>query len=277
MDYEKAVRAISTPSHSLYMPQRSANQCIRAILAEPGIGDYQELAEPLENMRQFVSKSMLPVIDICLRKDTVERVIQEAKYYGNYDVCDKILEQLQQSILDGVKVPKRDRAHVAAIQMNILTVHDIFRRFYDHQRTIELQGSKLLTLYPTEVNFTKFLDEIIATWECFYPHGQLWFTMTPRIINGETALLGELTLTYKEKNTGDEKTVEFGGPVTFRAAGKVPAWVTPDNPLRVRVARDPDDAMEHPTELMCPTTWVQRFTNLYADGIFAPAAPRASQ
>jgi hypothetical protein len=38
----------------------------------------------------------------------------------------------------------------------------------------------------------------------------------------------------------------------------------------------PDDvagviAREHATGLMFPTTWVQRFTNLYADGIFVSA------
>lgn len=270
MDYTEAVRTIKAPSYNLYMSQRSANRCIRAILTKTAIGEYKDLENPLKNMRQLVSKPLLPAIDACLRKNTVERIVHEAKYSGNYDVCDKILEQLQQSILDGVKVPKRDRAHVAAIQMSILTVHDIFRRFYDHQRTIELQDSKLLTLYPTEVNFTKFLDEIIATWEYYYRHGQLWFILTPRIMNGETAFLGELKLIYKEKNTLEEKSVEFCGPATFRVAGYIPEWVTPDNPLRVRVARDPDDAMEHPTELMCPTTWVQRFTNLYADGIFVP-------
>ena len=269
MDYKEAVQTISAPAHRLYMSQRSANRCIRAILTKTAIGEYKDLENPLKNMRQLVSKPLLPAIDACLRKNTVERIVHEAKYSGNYDVCDKLLEELRQSIYGGLNVPKRDRPHVAAIQLSILAVHNIFRRLYDYQRTTELQGGALLTLYPTEVDFTKFLTEIIDTWDHFYPHGQLWFTMTPRIINGETALLGELTLTHKEKNTGEEKTVEFGGPVTFRAAGKVPAWVTPDNPLRVRVARDPHEATEHATGLMCPITWVHnpRFINLYADGI----------
>jgi hypothetical protein len=269
MDYTEAVRTIKAPSYNLYMSQRSANRCIRAILTKTTIGEYKDLENPLKNIQQLVSKPLLPAIDACLRKNTVERIVHEAKYSGNYEVCDKLLEELQQSICDGLNVSKRDRAHVAAIQLSILAVHNIFRQLYDYQRTTELKGGTLLTLYPTEVDFTRFLDEIIATWEHYYRRGQLWFTMTPRIINGETALLGELTLTHKEKNTGEEKTVEFGGPVTFRAAGTVPDWVTPDNPLRVRVARDPHEATEHATGLMCPITWVQnpRFINLYADGI----------
>lgn len=204
--------------------------------------------------------------------------MNDAKLVGNYDLCDQILKELLKTIDNGSKISsKRDRANVAIIQTNILAVHDMFREFYDYQRAIELQGGKLLTLYPTEVDSTKFLHDAIGTWEHYYPLGQLWFTLTPRIINGETALLGELNIAYTDENTEEKKTLELGGPVMFRAAGKVPDWVTPDQPLRVRVASDPHDVKEPALGVICPTMWVHRVRGLCFNGVFVSAVPHSDR
>ena len=278
MDYQQAVYLVKTSSRFRKAPKRAADKCIRVILGNTFIGDYEELDTALIEMRQYVSTSVLPLIDICIAKDKVERIVNDAKTFGNYDLCDKILKELQKTIDNGSKISsKRDRTNVAMIQTSILAVHNIFRRFYDYQRAIELQGGKLLTLYPTEVDFTKFLHDAIGTWEYYYPLGQLWFTLTPRIMNGETALLGQLNITYTDEDTGEKNTLEIGGPVTFRAAGKVPDWVTPDQPLRVRVASDPHDVKEHTTGVICPTIWVHRVGGFCLNGVFVSAIPHNSR
>lgn len=278
MDYQKAVYLVKTSDRAHNTTKRAADKCIRTILGNTFIGDYEELDTALIEMRQYVSTSVLPLIDICIAKDKVERIVNDAKTFGNYDLCDQILKELQKTIDNGSKISsKRDRTNVAMIQTSILAVHNIFRRFYDYQRAIELQGGKLLTLYPTEVDFTKFLHDAIGTWEYYYPLGQLWFTLTPRIMNGETALLGQLNITYTDEDTGEKKTLKLGGPVTFRAAGKVPDWVTPDQPLRVRVASDPHDVKEHTTGVICPTIWVHRVGGFCLNGVFVSAIPHNSR
>ena len=167
----------------------------RTILGNTFIGDYEELDTALVAMRKYVSRSVLPLIGICRAKNKVEWIVNDAKLFGNYDLCDQILKELQKTINNGSKISsKRDRANVAMIQNSILAVHNMFRQFYDYKRTVELQGGKLLTLYPTEVDFTEFLHDAIGTWQYYYPLGQLWFTLTPRIMSGETALLGELNI-----------------------------------------------------------------------------------
>jgi len=74
--------------------------------------------------------------------------VNDAKLVGNYDVCDRILKELQNTIDAGREIfSKRERAHVAMIPTSILAVHNMFRQFYDYQRAVELKGGKLLTLY----------------------------------------------------------------------------------------------------------------------------------
>lgn len=277
MDYQKAVYLVKTSDQSRNTTKRAADKCIRTILGNTFIGDYEKLDTALVETRQYVSTSVLPLIDICLAKDKVERIVNDAKLFGNYNVCDRTLKELQNTIDAGREIfSKRERAHVAMIQTSILAVHNMFRQFYDYKRTVELQGGKLLTLYPTEVDFTEFLHDAIGTWEYYYPLGQLWFTLTPRIINGETALLGELSIAYTDEDTEEKKTLEIGGPVTFRAAGKVPDWVTPDKPLRVRVASDPHDVKEHAIGVICPTIWVHRVGGFCFNGVFVSAVPRSN-
>lgn len=277
MDYQKAVYLAKTSDRFRKAPRWEANKCIRTILDNTFIGDYEELDTALVEMRQYVSRSVLPLIGICRVKNKVERIVNDAKLFGNYDLCDQVLKELQKTINNGSKISsKRERTHVAMIQTSILAVHNMFRKFYDYQRSVELQGGKLLTLYPTEVDFTEFLHDAIGTWEYYYPLGQLWFTLTPRIMNGETALLGQLNITYTDEDTGEKKTLEIGGPVTFRAAGKVPDWVTPDQPLRVRVASDPHDVKEHVTGVICPTIWVHRVGGFCLNGVFVSAVPHSN-
>lgn len=278
MDYQEAIYLVKTSYRYRNASKRAADKCIRVILGNTFIGDYEELDTALVEMRQYVSTSVLPLIDICLAKDKVERIVNDAKLVGNYDVCDRILKELQNTIDAGREIfSKRERAQVAMIQTSILAVHNMFRQFYDYQRSVELQGGKLLTLYPTEVDFTKFLHDAIGTWEYYYPLGQLWFTLTPRIMNGKTALLGELNITYTDEDTKEDKNLKLGGPVTFRAAGKVPDWVTPDQPLRVRVASDPNDVKEPALGFICPTMWVHRVGGLCFNEVFVSATPSRSR
>jgi len=277
MDYQKAVYLVKMSGRYLKTSKWDANKCIRAILANTSIGDYKELDTALVEMRQYVSRSVLPLIDICLAKNEVERIVNDVKLVGNYELCDRILKELQNTIDAGREISsKRDRANVAMIQTNILAVHDMFRQFYNYQRAIELKGGKLLTLYPTEVDFTKFLHDAIATWEYYYPLGQIWFTLTPRIMNGETALLGELNIAYTDEDTGEKKTLEIGGPVTFRTAGKLPDWVTPDKPLLVRVPHDSHEIKEQTTGLIYPQIWIHRVGGLCFNGVFVSAVPRSN-
>ena len=67
-------------------------------ISNTGLGYYEKLDSALVEMRQYVSTSVLPLIDICLAKDKVERIVNDAKIFGNYDVCDRILKELQNTI-----------------------------------------------------------------------------------------------------------------------------------------------------------------------------------